>query len=294
MRDEVQENNARVEDHHWWFTARRRILRDLVAEIGGGRRLRILDVGCGTGGTSGGLSLEHDVSGLDPSAVAVRLAAERFPAARYTQSMDLPAIREAAGVCDLVLLMDVLEHVEDDFLMLSTIAAGLRPGAHLLVTVPAHPDLWSAHDDASQHWRRYTRERLVRVWRDLPLEARLISPCNAVLTPLVRAVRRLRGRGRPWHGTGEELTVPNAPMNAFLRWTFERESGPLVRALREGRAAPYRDGISLLAVLRRAAGPSPVIQKPADVPRDEHDPDAKTARASTRAALDGTRTSVPG
>jgi len=294
MRDEVQENNARVEDRHWWFTARRRILGDLVAEIAAGRRLRILDVGCGTGGTSGGLTAEHEVTGLDPSAVAVRLASDRFPSARYAQSMELSAIRAAAAGCDLVLLMDVLEHVEDDFLMLSTIVAGMEPGAHLLVTVPAHPELWSAHDDASQHWRRYTRDRLVRVWRDLPLEARLVSPCNAMLAPLVRAMRAVRGQNRPWHGTGEALEVPNAPMNAFLRWTFEREAAPLVRALRERGAAPFRDGISLIAVLRRGAGESIVMCKPADVPRDEHDPDSRTARDSARAALDGTRASVTG
>jgi hypothetical protein len=140
------------------------------------------------------------------------------------------------------------------------------------VTVPAHPDLWSAHDVASGHWRRYTSERLARVWRDLPLEPRLLTHCNAVLAPLVRAARRLRRRRRPVHGAGADLAVPSAPVNALLRLAFERERGPLVRALRSGGRAPYRDGISLLAILRRRDGACPVLDKPADVPRDEHRP----------------------
>lgn len=273
MRDEIQEHNATIEDRHWWFVARRRILAALVAEIAGGRRLRIVDVGCSTGGNAGSLSAAHDVTGFDASGTAIRIARKRFPAARFEVAAGLDAPVAAARGADLVLLMDVIEHVEDDFRFLSSFAAALRPDAHLLVTVPAHPELWSAHDVASGHWRRYTLERLERVWRDLPLEPRLVTHCNALLAPLVRTARKLRRRKPPVHGTGADLAVPRTPVNALLRWTFERESGPLVSALRRGGDAPYRDGISLLAILRRRAGACAVIDRPADVPRDEHRPE---------------------
>ncbi len=273
MRDEIQTHNAGIEEHHWWFAARRRILRALVDEIAGDRRLSIVDVGCSTGGNAGSLSDAHDVAGFDASETAVRIASQRFPMARFQRAADLAPIRAAARTADLVLLMDVIEHVEDDFHFLSSVASELVPGAHVLVTVPAHPELWSAHDVASQHWRRYTQARLERVWRDLPLEPRLVTPCNALLAPLVRTARKLRGDAPPKHGTGADLAVPSAPVNAILRWTFEREAGPLVRALRDRAPAPYRDGISLLAILRRGAGACPVLDKPADVARDEHRPD---------------------
>lgn len=272
MRDEIQAHNATIEDRHWWFAARRRILRALVDEIAGGRRLAIVDVGCSTGGNAGSLADAHDVVGFDASETAVRLASERFPRARFRRANELEPVIDAARTADLVLLMDVIEHVEDDFWFLSSIASVLRPDAHILVTVPAHPELWSAHDVASQHWRRYTRDRLERVWRDLPLESRLVSPCNSLLAPLVRGARRLRGNAKPTHGSGADLSVPSAPVNAILRWTFEREAGLLVRALRDSSRAPYRDGISLLAILRRIQGAAAVLTKPTDVPVDDHRP----------------------
>ena len=272
MRDEIQEHNGSIEDRHWWFAARRRILRALVDEIAGDRRLRIVDIGCSTGGNAGSLADAHDVRGFDASEAAIRIARAKFPKARFDLATDLVPVRDAVRAADLVLLMDVLEHVEDDFHLVSSIAAELRPDAHILVTVPADPELWGGHDVASHHWRRYTESRLVRVWRDMPLDARVVTPCNALLAPLVRIARRLRGGKESVHGSGADLAVPIAPVNAVLRWTFERESGALVRALRNGSPAPFRDGISLLAILRRRAGPGHVIAKPADVPLDEHRP----------------------
>lgn len=276
MRDEIQSHNATIEDRHWWFAARRSILRGLVDEISAGRRLSIVDVGCSTGGNAGSLAAAHDVRGFDASATAIRIATERFPAARFEVADGVEPVRAAAARADLVLLMDVLEHVEDDFHFLSSVAGAMAPGAHLLLTVPADPALWSAHDVESLHWRRYTRERFARIWSALPLEERLVSPCNALLAPLVRLVRRRRGDRAPLHGTGADLGVPAAPLNAALRWTFAREARPLARALREGGPAPYRDGITFIAVLRRRAGACPVLAKPADVAGDEHDP--RTAR----------------
>jgi SAM-dependent methyltransferase len=275
---DVQRHNATIEDRHWWFAARRRILRDLAREVAAGRRLRVVDVGCGTGGNSGALAGEHDVLGVDASAEAVELASARFPAARFRRETGLAGLCAAVRGADLVLLMDVIEHVEDDFELVSAVAAELAPGAHVLVTVPAHPKLWSAHDEASQHWRRYTRERLERVWQGLPLEPLCVTFCNALLAPLVRTARALR-RKRPPHGTGADLAVPVAPLNAALRWTFELESPHIARALRERRSYVLGDGISLLAVLRRAEGPCAVRTKPADVPRDEHRPRTEAGQA---------------
>jgi SAM-dependent methyltransferase len=98
---------------------------------------------------------------------------------------------------DVMLEMDVMEHVPDDFLLASSLLAALKPGGHLLITVPADAALWSAHDEAFGHCRRYDRQRLERVWRDLPVTPLLMSHAMARLYPLVRAVRgwnRLRGR----------------------------------------------------------------------------------------------------
>ncbi len=270
----VQRHNATVEGRHWWFAARRKILRALAAElVPPSKDALVLDIGCGTGGNSGALADDYRVVGLDDSATAIELASERFPSARFVCGDVRTALEGCWDDARLVLLMDVIEHVEDDFELLSTVVAHTRPGCHYLVTVPADPELWSAHDVASRHWRRYTRPRLERVWRDLPVEPLLVTPCNAVLAPLVRAARALRRGKKPVHGSGADLAIPARPVNALLRWTFEREAGPLVRALRRRRHGVYRDGISLLAILRRTPGAATVLGKPPDVPPDEHRPD---------------------
>ena len=106
MRDDIQEHNGAIEDRHWWFAARRRILRDLVDELAGGRRLRIVDIGCSTGGNAGSLAGAHDVVGFDASDAAIRIAQTKYPKARFAVATDFEPIRTAIRTADLVLLMD--------------------------------------------------------------------------------------------------------------------------------------------------------------------------------------------
>ena len=100
--------------------------------------------------------------------------------------------REVLGMADLVLLTDVLEHVEKDAELLARIVRGMKPGGHLLLTVPACPLLWSPHDEVHGHFRRHTRVILSALLAGLSLQPLLLAPLNLRLCPM--AVLRRESR----------------------------------------------------------------------------------------------------
>ncbi|MEN8374352.1 MAG: methyltransferase domain-containing protein [Gemmatimonadota bacterium] len=277
MGPELFRLHARIEGRHWWFAGRRRVLRalgDAVLPDGGGV---VVDIGCGTGANIAAFAAANDAVGVDPSADGVRLARERFPTARFVEGTVPGAGDDEVRRADLVLLTDVIEHVRDDFLLTSSVLALMAPGSHLLLTVPAHPDLWSVHDVTFGHYRRYTADRLRLVWRDLHVTERLLSPYNSRLFPLIRLVRRAGARlGRTTGREGTDLRMPPAPANAALASIFGGEARALLAALREGGPA-YRDGLSLIALLRREDGPLEARRRGPDVPGDAHNPNPTTA-----------------
>jgi hypothetical protein len=178
--------------------------------------------------------------------------------------------------------MDVLEHVQDDFQLFSSVAAATPPGAYFLVTVPAGVDLWSRHDLASQHYRRYDIDRLERVWSGLPFTTLLSTPFNSRLYPLVKLARSFNSRlGRTSGDEGTDMRVPIGFVNNALFKVFGNESVVLRKALAEKRVRAFDFGVSLIAILRREAGEIRARSKPADLAPDLWDPLAVTTARST-------------
>lgn len=270
--------HAEIEDRHWWFCGRRRIVRRLLAEIAApqsGRR--IVDVGCGTGANVASLADAYACHGIDPSPEGIRLARQRFPAVQFTCGMAPEALGAAERAADVMLAMDVMEHVADDFFFASSLLSVLEPGRHLLVTVPADERLWSPHDVNFGHYRRYTKARLERVWQGLPVKPLLVSYYMARLLPVVRAVRAVnRWRGRTAGAAGTDFTMPPDVINRQLESTFAGEADRLVAALRRPERA-YPRGVSLVAILRREHGTIEPRLRPADVTQDVHAPAAHAA-----------------
>jgi SAM-dependent methyltransferase len=240
-----------LEEQHWWFRARRRAIvglgRTLVPEGG-----CIVDVGCGTGADVAAFPPSYDRHGLDRSASAIEFARRRHPGISFAAA-DLPdSGGDVISGADLVLLCDVLEHVEQDDVLLRWLIGALKPGAHLLLTVPADPRLWSPHDETYGHHRRYTRETLTGLWAGEPVEVRLLSPFNRLLYPVARAVRGVATkRGRGWGRANSDLALPWPPVNWFMEHAFALEIPALKRALGSARRMKRGAGVSLIAVLRR-------------------------------------------
>jgi SAM-dependent methyltransferase len=229
---------------HWWFRGRRRVLVNLLRQALRSRAdlPRILDYGCGTGGNTPVYASLGRVVGIEPDAAAIRLAHTRGQA-QYCRSngTDLP-FRPA--VFDAVLASDVLEHIEDDHDAMSEIARVLRPGGVVIVTVPAHQWLFSRHDAALHHCRRYSKARLRRLVQGGGLRVRRLSYWNAILFPGI-CLHRLVEKSRPARGPQSD-TRASAPwlINEALAGLLAAEAGIL-------RHAPLPWGLSLIAVGER-------------------------------------------
>lgn len=236
---------AACERRHWWFAGKRAIIRDLLRRYltpPPGRRPLVADVGCGTGALLEELSREYDVIGADGSPLARDLAARKgLTVLPCHLPADLPLPREG---CDAVIMSDVLEHIDDDAGSARSAAAALRPGGVFIATVPAHPWLWTRHDDHHHHKRRYTRSGFARLFENAGLSRELLSYYNIALFPAMVGSRML---SRALGINGKlEAAVPPAPINAIARAVFSAEGALLPRM-----ASPI--GASLIAVYRKPA-----------------------------------------
>lgn len=258
--------HADIEERHWWFVGRRRIMRRLLANVlPPSTGATVVDVGCGTGANIASLAADYDCVGIDTSAQAIELARPRFPKVRFLCGLAPRDLGDVAARAGAFLLMDVLEHVEDDFRMLSELLAAASPGAIFLITVPADEALWSEHDESFGHLRRYDRRRFEQLWAGLPVTALLSSYYNTRLYPLIRWIRtRNRRRGRSAGRAGTDFWIPARPLNRLLEATLAGEARSLVAQLsaRQPRGCDF--GASLVALLRREKGPISVHSKSRD------------------------------
>ncbi len=256
MSSAVVETLARVESQHWWFKARRRILVELVrALIAPGHDKLVVDIGCGTGGNTMALGEHYHCVGIDASPVAIELACRRFPGVHFICGRAPDDLGSLATHARLFLLGDVMEHVYDDCGMLSQLITAAAPGAYFLLTVPADPRLWSPHDVAHGHHRRYTREQFEELWRGQPVSVLLVSHFNRRLLPVIQVVRRINcWRGHAQGTDGTDVRMPFALANWALERIFAGEIGRLRAALNGTAASGYQSGVSLMAVLQRRTG----------------------------------------
>ncbi len=237
-----------LERTHWWFAAKRRVARTILAphlsKAAEGGALRILDAGCGTGGNLDWLRELGAAAGADLSLEALALCHERghhrLAAGRIER---LPFVDAAF---DLVTLFDVLYHrwVADDAATLREIARVTRPGGLLLITDSALPWLRGPHDEAWGGARRYTRRSLRAVLDASGWRVRRISYFHFLLFPLIAAVR-LKEKWLSAVPARSDLAPVWPPLNAALRSVYALE-GALLRAL----ALPW--GSSIVCVAERA------------------------------------------
>ena len=245
-----------MEEKHWWFLARRKIVLELARRaVPPSLDKTVVDFGCGTGGNLAAFAEDYRCVGLDPAAEAVSEARRRFPWAQFIHGVSPEQTEAACSGADLLLLMDVLEHVRDDRDLLLQLVSPLKTGAHILITVPAEMSLWSPHDVSFGHFRRYDQPGLEKLWKGLPLRPLLVSYYNAHLYPLVRCARTLaRLRGKAAGEAGTDFKLPPPPINRMLEKIFGSEAGRLLDRLEGRRTSGYRRGVSLIAVLRKERG----------------------------------------
>jgi SAM-dependent methyltransferase len=234
----VYQQMAELDQRHWWYRARREVIAALIRRsVSLPPDARILEIGCGTGHNLAMLGEFGHVDALELDEEARAFAEQRL--GRSVMSAPLP---ELAGVpdaqYDLIGALDVIEHIDDDSAAIASIAAKLKPGGKLVMTVPAHQWMWSAHDVVNHHKRRYSKPRLRRLIESSPLQLEAIGYFNSVLFPAAVA-ERLSSRLR--RKDNADLTLPPGPLNATLERAFAAERHLIGRL-------PLPVGLSLFAV----------------------------------------------
>lgn len=228
MRPDIYQTMAKVEDVHWWFRGRRAIIESVLKSLALPVNAAILDAGSGTGGNLAMLSRFGIVYAMELDAEARTLANQRGIVA--VEEGELPArIPFGDRLFDLVVLFDVLEHIEQDYSTLQAINARLAPGGNLLLTVPAFEAVWSMHDTMHHHKRRYGLSPLIRLLERSGYKVTFASYINFWLFPIIALVRvsdrlcggRLLGN-KPDHNT--ELSIPPSLINMLLEKIFASES----------------------------------------------------------------------
>jgi SAM-dependent methyltransferase len=234
----VYDQMAALDQRHWWYVARRKVLADLIR-----RRVkplansRILEIGCGTGHNLPMLREFGSVDALEVDETAREIAQNRL--GKEVFSAPLP---ELAGIperhYDVVAAFDVVEHIPDDDAAIEAIARLLKSSGRLVVTVPAHQWMWSAHDVVNHHQRRYSKRGLKRLIEASPLKLEAIGYFNSLLFPVAVAERlasKVRGK------EDADLSLPPAPLNQALERVFAAERGLIGRV-------PLPPGLSLFAI----------------------------------------------
>jgi SAM-dependent methyltransferase len=245
MIPDLYKEHAALEEGHWWFQGRRVIIRAALERAIPVPVERSLDVGCGTGINALLLrDFSRRVEAVETSEAAAAMARARVPDLQVNMvSFPDPSL---VGPYGLVTLFDVLEHLVDDGAALASVEALLSPGGTALLTVPALPALWSVHDEAAHHQRRYTHAGLTRlIASSTSLELVKMSYFNTLLLPpiyILRQARKLLGLG----GGGSDFFALPAPLNLLLASLLASEAAWI-----RHRDLPL--GVSLLCQLRKRA-----------------------------------------
>jgi SAM-dependent methyltransferase len=243
MDEKLMQQTFAVDEHHWWYRGRRRIIRAELQRLPLPASAQVLDAGCGSGRTLQDLVGYGEVSGIELHEDAAQLARSRgHGEVRVGRLEELPW---PDASFDLITCLDVIEHTPDDHTALAELHRVSRPGGWLLVTVPAYPALWSLHDEANHHYRRYSRAALAKAAVGAGWTVTRLSSFNSVLLGPAAAVRLAQRRFGAHDGYSNDLAIGPAWLNDVLEAPLALEASWLAR----GRTLPF--GLSLVAVLRR-------------------------------------------
>ena len=246
MKEELYDQIYEIEQNHWWYVARRKIIFDWVLQILEQYDMpAILDIGCGTG-----TNIEHlhshgykQVTGLDISPKALRFCQSKQLASLVCGNSVQPPFHKQCF--DMIMALDLIEHLEDDTTALKRLADLLKPGGRLIVFTPAFNFLWGRQDDISYHFRRYTGRELKQKLETAGFVIEKISYANTFLFPLIWAGRAVVRLFDSQIQSVSENDLHPSWSNTLLQAIFAAER-PLLHLIN----LPF--GVSLLCIAKKA------------------------------------------
>ena len=235
-----------LEEKHWWFFGRRRIVFSLLKQyLPNKNQLKILDVGCGTGTTLRKLEKYGHATGVDISEEAVKFC--KLRGCRNVHRVDEHDLFFEDYAFDVVVALDVIEHISDDCAALSEYYRVTKQDGILLLTVPAFGFLWGAHDEINHHKRRYIGNELKKKVEKTGFAVEKLTYFNTFLFPFVLLARmgqRVTKMVDDGHEPRSDLKLHHWGINSVLKTIFVLEE-PLLRKC----DFPY--GVSLLCVAKK-------------------------------------------
>jgi len=240
MERAIYEQMRVLQRDHWWFAARREILAGEIRRLRLPKPAQILEAGCGPGGNLAMLQRFGEVCAIEPDDDSRAYAAEQNRV--DVRGGFLPQTAPDFGrAFDLVAAFDVIEHVPDDAGAVQRLGDYLKPGGYMITTVPAYGWMWSEHDAAHHHQRRYELKAFRRLFENAGLRVRRASHFNTLLFPPIAAVRLAsKAAGR----SASDETMPSAALNGVLKTVFGLERGLLA-------ATDLPFGVSILLIAQR-------------------------------------------
>ena len=239
-----------LERTHWWFRARRRVLKTLLARVPWPASPRIAEIGIASGENLYEVyPPDARLIGIEPDRHNAERARAKGPVPVYVATAEaLPDVLQD-GTFDGLAMFDVLEHTPDDGLVLRKLRAKLKADGWLVMSVPAYMWLWGRQDDVNCHYRRYTRRELVLKLRQAGYAVRRASYFNTLLFPpivMLRLLAKIRPpRDRASKSDFDYVTGRLDPL-LFRIFSFE---GRLLRRLN------FPFGVSVFAAAQRACVP---------------------------------------
>lgn len=228
-----------IQKKHWWFVTKKAIVLDTISRyFGSPAGAKVLDIGCGSGLMLNSLEKVGETFGMDMSDEAISFSKEVFNG-RVEKGFLPDRIPYDENFFDLIVALDVIEHVDEDLASLRAIHSRLASGGKAVITVPAYMFLWSSFDEMNEHKRRYTLSELNRKLVQAGFTVEKITYFNTLLFPAVFAVRMLNNVfGRDG---ASDVDMPVRPLNFLLGKIFGLEKY-LIRLF----DLPF--GVSVLAV----------------------------------------------
>lgn len=239
---------ASVEEAHWWCRARREIVAEVIRRYRpelSPADTRVAEIGCGTGGNLAMLAQFGEVLAAESEPTAVARVRARYGAAFRVVEHAVP--EPLPMRFHVLAMLDVVEHIPDDAGALAWVGEQLEPGGIAVVTVPAFPFLWTEHDEAVHHFRRYTPASLSRIVPPSLTVEHLTCFNTLLFAPILAARTALRILPRRDRSPRSHMGKPPAPLNWLLYRLFRLERHFVPRRR-------WRWGVSVLAVLRRSSG----------------------------------------
>ena len=241
-----------LESGHFWFRGRNRIIQSMLKRfVGDKKKVKMMEIGCGTGFVLSGLARfpHFELWGSDLHAEGIACAQKRLPKAHFVQiDFRKTPFKEEF---DVVGAFDVLEHIDEDSAVIHNVHTTLKKDGYFVITVPQHRWLWSTQDTTAGHKRRYSRNELTHKLRAEGFSVRYVSSFVTALLPIMLISRLRRKKKAKNHLLpGQEYSYDELNLPRWLNLCLEMGMWIDEFFIRRGLSLPF--GGSIIAVAQKS------------------------------------------